>query len=101
MIRIGQPFPQYSLTEVVANDLDKAFRTYDHTADAGRWKIFFWPWTSRPSARPRLAFGRLDRQFRDRDAQLYGVSTDSEFVHLAWRKSHEDLRNLPFPMLST
>ena len=42
----------------------------------------------------------LDKQFRDRDAQLYGVSTDSEFVHLAWRKSHEDLRNLPFPMLS-
>ena len=37
---------------------------------------------------------------RDRDAQVYGVSTDSEFVHLAWRKSQEDLRDLPFPMLS-
>ena len=45
-------------------------------------------------------FGKLEKQFRDRDAQLYGVSIDSEFVHLAWRKSHEDLRNLPFPMLS-
>jgi len=31
---------------------------------------------------------------------VYGVSTDSEFVHLAWRKDKEELRNLPFPMLS-
>ena len=31
---------------------------------------------------------------------IYGVSTDSEFVHLAWRQNHADLKNLPFPMLS-
>ena len=35
MIRIGQPLSQYSLTGVVANDLDKAFRTYDQTARRG------------------------------------------------------------------
>ena len=28
------------------------------------------------------------------------VSTDSEFVHLAWRRSHADLKDLPFPMLA-
>ena len=28
------------------------------------------------------------------------MSTDSEFVHLAWRQNHKDLNNLPFPMLS-
>jgi lipoyl-dependent peroxiredoxin subunit C len=31
---------------------------------------------------------------------VYGVSTDSEFVHLAWRKDKEELSDLPFPMLS-
>ena len=31
---------------------------------------------------------------------VYGVSTDSEFVHLAWRKNHADLKDLPFPMLA-
>jgi peroxiredoxin (alkyl hydroperoxide reductase subunit C) len=25
---------------------------------------------------------------------------DSEFVHLAWRENHADLKNLPCPMLS-
>lgn len=31
---------------------------------------------------------------------IYGVSTDSEYVHLAWRRSHPDLGALPFPMLA-
>jgi alkyl hydroperoxide reductase subunit AhpC len=46
------------------------------------------------------AFGARERDFRDRDAQLLGASTDSHFVHLAWRKDHKDLKDLPFPMLA-
>jgi peroxiredoxin (alkyl hydroperoxide reductase subunit C) len=36
----------------------------------------------------------------DRDAQVLGASTDTHFVHLAWRKNHPDLAKLPFPMLA-
>jgi peroxiredoxin (alkyl hydroperoxide reductase subunit C) len=102
MISIGQAFPAYSLTGVVSNDMDKAFETFDTGTDAGRWKVFFfWPKDFTFVCPTEIAaFGELERQFRDRDAQLYGVSIDSEFVHLAWRKSHPDLRALPFPMLS-
>jgi peroxiredoxin (alkyl hydroperoxide reductase subunit C) len=46
------------------------------------------------------AFGKLNKDFSDRDAQVLGGSTDSEFVHLAWRNNHEDLTDLPFPMLA-
>jgi len=46
------------------------------------------------------AFGKLNDEFLDRDTQVLGGSTDSEFVHLAWRNNHEDLKNLPFPMLA-
>ena len=45
-------------------------------------------------------FGDLNAQFRDRDCQVLAASTDTEFVHLAWRKDHKDLRFLPFPMLA-
>ena len=31
---------------------------------------------------------------------MLGVSTDSEFVHHAWRMHQEELRDLPFPMLA-
>ena len=46
------------------------------------------------------AFGKMNKDFSDRDAQILGGSTDSEFVHLAWRQSHPDLKELPFPMLA-
>jgi alkyl hydroperoxide reductase subunit AhpC len=46
------------------------------------------------------AFGKKNADFKDRDAQVLGVSTDTHFVHLAWRKDHKDLRDLPFPMLA-
>lgn len=43
-------------------------------------------------------FGDLNAQFKDRDCRILAASTDSEFVHYAWRKDHKDLRDLPFPM---
>ena len=46
------------------------------------------------------AFGKLNRILQDRDAQVLGGSTDSEFVHHAWRTHHADLKDLPFPMLA-
>jgi alkyl hydroperoxide reductase subunit AhpC len=46
------------------------------------------------------AFGKLKGDFADRDAVLVGASVDSEFVHLAWREHHPDLKDLPIPMLA-
>ncbi|MGB0514908.1 MAG: peroxiredoxin, partial [Wenzhouxiangellaceae bacterium] len=46
------------------------------------------------------AFGDLNEEFEDRDAVVYGVSTDSEFVHLAWRQNHDDLKDLQIPLLA-
>jgi alkyl hydroperoxide reductase subunit AhpC len=45
-------------------------------------------------------FGKRNRDFADRDAQVLGISTDTEFVHLAWRNHDERLRNLPYPMVA-
>ncbi|MCW5774612.1 MAG: redoxin domain-containing protein, partial [Rhodospirillaceae bacterium] len=47
-----------------------------------------------------VGFGALAQDFKDRDAQLIGGSTDSEFVHAAWRGSREDLSKLTFPWLA-
>src|SRR5688572_13071460 len=102
MLGIGQKFPQFSLTGVVSNDLNTAFQPFDSNSNSGKWKIvFFWPKDFTFVCPTEIAaFGKLHREFKDRDAVLYGVSTDSEFVHLAWRQNHADLKNLPFPMLS-
>ena len=102
MLGIGSKFPGFNLTGVVSNDPAKAFKDIDNTTYAGKWLVvFFWPKDFTFVCPTEIAgFGKLNRDFADRDAQLLGVSTDSDFVHLAWRKSHEDLRDLPFPMLS-
>src|SRR6186713_2541867 len=102
MLGVGQKFPQFSLTGVVSNDLNNAFQPFDSNSSSGKWKIvFFWPKDFTFICPTEIAaFGRHNRDFEERDARVLGVSTDNEYVHLAWRKSHPDLKDLPFPMLS-
>jgi peroxiredoxin (alkyl hydroperoxide reductase subunit C) len=102
MLGIGQNFPEFSLTGVVSSDLTSAFKPFTSASFAGKWKVvFFWPKDFTVVCPTEIAgFGKLNKEFAARDAQLLGVSTDSEFVHLAWRREREELRALPFPMLS-
>lgn len=102
MLGIGHRFPEYALTGVVSNDLNRAFETITDDSYAGKWKVvFFWPKDFTFVCPTEIAaFGKLEKEFQARDAQLLGVSIDSEYVHLAWRREKEELRNLPFPMLS-
>ena len=102
MLGIGQKFPQYALTGVVSNEMDKAFQPFDNDSFPGSWQVvFFWPKDFTFVCPTEIAaFGKLNDEFEDRDAQVLGVSIDSEFVHFNWRAQHEDLKKLPFPMLS-
>ena len=102
MLTIGQRFPEFSLTGVVSNDINGAFQTFTGDSFPGQWRVvFFWPKDFTFVCPTEIAaFGRLDKEFKTRDAQVLGASTDSEFVHLAWRNSKQELRELPFPMLS-
>src|SRR6202167_4417816 len=102
MSTVGQRFPQFALTGVVSSDTASAFQSFTHESFPGKWQVvFFWPKDFTFVCPTQIAaFGRLDKEFRARDAQLLGGSIDSEFVHHAWRKDKEELRNLPFPMLS-
>jgi len=102
MLSLGQRFPRFALTGVVSSDAHSAFQPFTHESAAGKWQVvFFWPKDFTFVCPTEIAaFGKLEREFRARDAQLYGVSIDSEFVHLAWRQHKDELRELPFPMLA-
>ncbi|GAB3685275.1 peroxiredoxin [Actinocorallia lasiicapitis] len=102
MLTIGDQFPEYSMTACVSLDADNAFATIDQKSYEGKWRaVFFWPKDFTFVCPTEIAeFGRLNEDFADRDCQVLGVSTDNEFTHYNWRKNHEDLRDLPFPMLS-
>ncbi len=102
MLGIGQKLPSFSLTATVSTDMKNAFKTITDQDYAGKWKVlFFWPKDFTFVCPTEIAgFGKLNKEFADRDAQILGGSTDSEFVHLAWRTHHDDLKDLPFPMLA-
>jgi len=102
MLGVGEKFPKFSLKSVVSSDMKTAFDTIDNDRYAGKWLVvFFWPKDFTFVCPTEIAaFGALDGDFKDRDAQVLGVSTDSEFVHLAWRQAKDELRDLPFPMLA-
>ena len=102
MLTVGDKFPSFDLNAVVDIDPAKAFERITDASNAGKWKIvFFWPKDFTFVCPTEIAsFGKLNGDFNDRDAVVYGASTDNEFVHLAWRQNHADLKDLPFPMLS-
>ena len=102
MSGIGRRFPEFALTGVVSNDVKGAFQSFTHESFPGKWTVlFFWPKDFTFVCPTEIAaFGKLEKEFRARDAQLLGVSTDSEYVHLAWRREKAELKALPFPMLS-
>jgi len=102
MLTVGDAFPSYDLTAVVSRDANNAFAQITSDDHAGQWRVvFFWPKDFTFVCPTEIAaFGKLNRDFNDRDAIVLGASVDNEYVHLAWRNDHKDLRDLPFPMLS-
>lgn len=102
MLTIGHKFPEFNLTAVVSSDAKDAFKPVGNATYKGKWLVVFaWPKDFTFVCPTEIAaFGKLNGEFKDRDAQVLGMSTDSDYVHLAWRQSHNDLKDLPFPMLS-
>lgn len=102
MLNIGDRFPSFALKGVVSTDLSKAFVDFTDQTYGNQWQIyFFWPKDFTFVCPTEIAeFGQLYSEFKDRDTEVFGVSTDSEFVHLAWKQQKDELRDLPFPMLS-
>ncbi len=102
MLTVGQAIPAFSLTSVVSLEPGKEFADLTHRSHPGKWLVLFaWPMDFTFVCPTEIAeFGKRNRDFVDRDAQVLGLSTDTHFVHLAWRNSHPALKDLPFPMLA-
>jgi peroxiredoxin (alkyl hydroperoxide reductase subunit C) len=102
MLTIGDKFPEFSLQAVVGLEAGKEFETISNDSYTGKWRVvFFWPMDFTFICPTEIAeFGRRNQDFLDRDAQVLGASTDTHYVHLAWRQNHPALKDLPIPMLA-
>jgi len=102
MLTVGDRLPEFRLPSVKSLEAGREFEEVSHASYPGTWLVLFaWPMDFTFVCPTEIAgFGRRDADFAERDAQVLGLSVDSQFVHLAWRRSHPDLRDLPFPMLA-
>jgi alkyl hydroperoxide reductase subunit AhpC len=102
MLTVGDQLPSFSLQAAVSIEKGKEFQNITDKSYEGKWLVLFaWPMDFTFICPTEIAeFGKKNREFADRDAQVLGMSTDSHFVHAAWRRDHADLRDLPFPMLA-
>ncbi|MBV8915495.1 MAG: peroxiredoxin, partial [Acetobacteraceae bacterium] len=82
--------------------LKTSFTEISNTSAPSKWMVvFFWPKDFTFVCPTEIvAYSKMASDFADRDTVLYGVSTDSEFVHINWRLHHDDLRQLNMPMLA-
>ena len=102
MLGVSEKLPEFKVAATVGMDVKDAFTNITDKSYPGKWQVlFFWPKDFTFVCPTEIAaFGKMHEDFADRDAQLLGGSTDSEFVHLAWKQNHDELKDLPFPMLA-
>ena len=102
MLTVGDRLPQFDLQAAVSLEKGREFTQITDRSYPGQWLVLFsWPMDFTFVCPTEIAeFGKRNGDFRDRDAQVLGMSTDTHFVHLAWRRDHPDLASLPFPMLA-
>jgi lipoyl-dependent peroxiredoxin subunit C len=103
MLTVGDKFPAFEKKAVVSVEPGKEFKNIsDADLTGGRWTVFFWWPLDFTFVCPTeiSAFNDYYDEFEKRGANLFGASIDSEYVHLAWRNHHPDLKNLRFPMIA-
>ena len=104
MLGVGDIFPSFKVKATVSRekDLSKAFLDVENDTYKGKWLVFFFYPKDFTFVCPTeiKGFGDLNPEFQKRNTQVLAGSTDSEFVHHAWRNHEKDLHNLPLPMLA-
>lgn len=101
MLTVGDRFPEFKTQACTGNTADDLTEINSGTHE-GKWKLFiFYPKDFTFVCPTELVeFGKRVDDLADRDVVLYGASTDNEYSHLAWRQSHDDLKELPYPLLA-
>ncbi len=104
LLGVGEQFPYFEKKVVVSIEKGQEFDrlTNNFSNEGGQWTVMFW-WPKDFSGlcpTELIEFNNAYMEFVDRNATVIGASTDSEYVHLNWRKSNEALQGIRFAMLA-
>jgi len=103
MIRAGEPVVgrtiPFKIFDAFYND---KITTIDLESYRGKWIILFFYPADFTFVCPTELKEMSDyyNDFKDGGAEIFSISTDSVYVHKAWKKENVLLKNIKFPMLS-
>ncbi|MCA3255684.1 MAG: peroxiredoxin [Alphaproteobacteria bacterium] len=102
MLTVGDKIPEFKVAVQQGVSALPNGETLTDKDYAGKWKVLFWWPKDFTFVCPTeiIGYGDLAQDFADRDAVLIGASTDTDFVHFAWRKSDERLAKADFPWIA-
>ncbi len=104
ILSIGDKLPDFDKKAVVnvANGMDITTISQRYAQEADKWMVLFWWPKDFTFVCPTeiIEFDRKKAEFDKRNAAVVGASTDTEYVHLAWRQQHPGLAGLRIPMLA-
>jgi peroxiredoxin 2/4 len=94
-VKIGQDAPGFTMEGVVGG----TFKEVSLDEYKGKWVVlFFYPLDFTFVCPTEITeFSKRDREFKELNAQVLGVSVDSVYSHKAWLK---ELGDLVYPLLS-
>lgn len=101
MLVPGQKIPDFKVTATVSVEKGKEFKPISNKDYPGKWLVLYTYPKDFTFVCPTeiVAFDKKLKDFADRSAVVLGGSTDNEHSHLAWRKSHEELKNINHALL--
>lgn len=95
---INTQLPEFSVPAFV----DGQFKTISREDLLGHWSILFFYPADFTFVCPTelLDMAESHDRFREMGAEVYSVSTDTQFTHKAWHDSSDSIRQVRFPMLA-
>jgi alkyl hydroperoxide reductase subunit AhpC len=101
MLTVGDQFPEFTSHACIGGNKE-SLTTITNESYPDKWMVyFFYPKDFTFICPTEIAeFNKQLKEFQDRDAMVVGGSTDNEYSHLAWCQSHEDLKDLKYPLIA-
>lgn len=101
MLTVGDKFPEFKKQAVFANKEFGEISSEEHKNE-GKWMVIFWYPKDFTFVCPTeiIEFNKNHHKFVELNTVLYGASTDTEAVHLAWREYDPRLTDLQFPLIA-
>lgn len=100
MKSVGDKFPKFKKDAVLADNQFGKISSEDHKKD-GKWAVYFFYPKDFTFICPTeiVEFNNQHNKFSELNAELYGVSTDTAEVHLAWKANDPRLTNLTYSLI--